>query len=277
MTTRIMFSLALLGLLACKKDDAPTATPEDAGATDTAAPNEAPSGADTGVAQEADPPELQQGAHLYMLGQYDQAIAVLDPLLKDLEERKQLRASGLAAGWLALAHAQIVFENAEEPYKYALVMAEQTHDPEVTALAKVAHGAFLLGQEDYEAAGQAFLAASEAHSDSLAGALASILRAESLIGSAFGSGASETLESPEDLDAAKQAYTAAAKVAERGVETDIVMGRVEEGLAAIAKFQRDKEATCQHAMASVKHLRAAQASEFLIDGPNRMIQEHRCQ
>lgn len=275
MTTRILLSLALLGTAACKTKEDATNVPEDTAVSSDATSSDEPSS--VGAPQEPPPPAIAQAAHAYMIGNYDGAIASLTPLWNDLREREQHHASGLAAGWLALAHAQLVFENAEEPYKYALSMAEQTQDPELTTLAKVAHGAFLLGQEDFESARQAFLVASEGHSQSLAGALASILRAESLIGSAFGSGDSETVQNPADLEAAKVAYEAAADVAESGIETDIVMGRVEEGRAAIAKFQRDKTAACEHAAAAIKHLTAAEASDFLVEGPSRVMQEFRCQ
>lgn len=275
--TRLFLSLVLLGSLsACDKQKGagtPRSQTPALGATDAEAD---PGPSEVEVAQEPVPAAVQQAAHLYMLGQYEKAIGVLEPLWIDLKGRQQLLASGLAAGWLALAHAQIVFENAEEPYKHALLMAERTGDSELTVLAGVAHGAFLLGQEDFDAARQALASAAEVESTSLPSALANILRAEALIGSAYGSGASETLENPQDLEAAKRAYDAAAEVAQRGVESDIVMGRVEEGLAAIAKFQRDKDAACKHATASVAHFKAAGASDFLLDGPHRVIQEFRC-
>jgi len=275
--TRLFLSLVLLGSLsACNKQKGAGASPSQTpalGSTDASAD---PGPSEVETPQEPVPAGVQQGAHLYMVGQYEEAIGVLEPLWIDLKSREQQLASGLAAGWLALAHAQVVFENAEEPYKHALLMAERTGDPELTVLARVAHGAFLLGQEDFDAAGQALLSATEVTSVTLPSALANILRAEALIGSAFGTGASETLENPQDLESAKQAYDAAAKVAQQGVESDIVMGRVEEGLAAIAKFQRDKDAACKHASASVAHLKAAGASDFLIDGPSRVLQEFRC-
>jgi len=271
---RTLLTLVLL-VPACDKQDKSTTPPDDPGTT--AATETEPTSEPAEVEQEPDPPEIDAGSHQYLVGQYDDAIALLGPVFEDLKSRHQSRASGLAAGWLALAHAQLVFEDAEPLYKHALAMSERTADPEVAALAQLAHGAFLLGREDYTAAKQAFEAASRAAPKSLPAAIANILRAETLIGSAYGSGASETIERPQDLETAKQAYAAAAETAQAGIEPDVVMGRVEEGLAAIAKFQGDKENACKHATAAVQHLETAQASDFLIEGPRRIVQDFRCE
>jgi hypothetical protein len=273
-----MKRLALLALLtvplACDSK-APTTTPTD-GDTTAGAPTTDGMPAEPDVPQEPDPEEIDAASHEYMLGHYDAVIASLDTVYADLKERSQYRASGLAGGWLALAHAQIVFENARDPSSHALAMAEKTGDPEVKAVAQLAHGAFLMGNEDYEAANKAFEAAASAAPKSKAGALANILRAESLIGKAFGSGASDAVEDPAALEAAKKAYTAASDTAKSGVETDIIMGRVEEGLAAIAKYQHKNAEVCKHAVAAVKYLQAANASEFLVDGPMKYVDDFKC-
>ena len=280
---RLALSLALLAPLACGKDKQPTTNPGDA----TATPGDASPGdgataetpkepVEPDVPQEPDPAEIAEGAHQYLLGHYQQAIDVLGPVYTDLKERKQYRASGLAGGWLALAHAQIVFENGQEPSKHALEMADRTQDPEVKAVAQLAHGAMLLGNEDYTAASAAFTNAAGAAPATVAGALANILRAESLIGSAFGTSASEKVENPEDLEAAKAAYASAADVAKSGKETDALMGRVEEGLAAVSRYQGDKPGICTHAKASYDHFKKAGVSDFLAEGPRGLGDKFGC-
>ena len=268
---RVSLILGLSLLFACDKDKEATEPPVvDAPSTDGPA-------TEPEVPQEPDPPEIAEAAHAYLLGNYQEVIDKLEPLFQDLEQRQQWRASGLAGGWLALAHAQIVFENAEGPSQHALAMAEKTGDREVKAVAQLAHGAFLMGNEDFTAAQQAFDAAAGAAPETAAGALANILRAESLIGRAFGSGASDKVQNPADLESAKKAYEQAAKTAQSGVENDLILGRVEEGLAAIAKYQGNRDEVCTHAVASVQHYKAAGVSQFLLDGPARLASDHKCE
>ena len=112
--------------------------------------------------------------------------------------------------------------------------------------------------------------------ETVAGALANILRAESLIGSAFGSSASDQVENPEDLVSAKEAYAAAAAVAKAGKETDALMGRVEEGLAAVSRYQGDKPGICTHATASYNHFTKAGVSDFLVEGPRGLADKFGC-
>lgn len=270
---RLSCIVGLCLVLACDKGQEQTTPPPDTGDTP-----DATAGADEPeVPQDPDPPEIQEAAHLYLQGRYQEAVDKLEPVYADLKERSQWRASGLAGGWLALSHAQIVFENAEEPAQHALAMAEKTGDPEVKAVAQAAHGAYLMGNEDFTAAKQAFDAAAGAAPQTVAGAMANILRAESLIGRAFGSGASEDVKNPADLEAAKKAYEQAGATANAGIEKDILLGRVEEGLAAIAKYQGNREGVCTHATEAVNHLRAAEASDFLLDGPMRLAADHNCE
>lgn len=261
---------ALLAVSACDKTDKATTPPtEDTGETSTDT-------MDKSAPQEPDPPVIAEGAHEYLVGHYEKTIELLEPAYQELRDKNQLRASGLAAGWLALAHAQIVFENAEAPSNHAMAMADETNDPEVMAVAKASHGAFLLGNEDYEAAQQAFTDAAKAAPGTLPGAIAQLLRAESLIGEAFGTAASDDVEDPQALEDAKAAYAEAAKVAEAGLETDVIMGRVEEGYAAIAKYQNNKAGICEHALAATKHFQAAGVSDFLAHGAQTYVAEYDC-
>jgi tetratricopeptide (TPR) repeat protein len=274
-----LFVAALLTLPACDKKPKEDTNPPDTG--DVAA--EGGDDADGGpkiilpdVPQDPEPPEIQQAAHQYMLGQYQQAADILSPIYPDLKTRGQYRASGLAGGWLALSLAQGVVEDAEEPSQHALQMADATQDAEVVALAKLAHGAVLMGHEDFDAAVSAFERAARAAPDTLPGALANLMTGEALIGRAFGSGASEQVENPAHLETAKKAYAAARKFAEAGNETNIILGRVEEGLAAVARYQRDKDEICAHSTKSITYLRKAGASEFLIEGPMKLAADFKC-
>lgn len=267
---RTVFLLALVPALACDNDK-PTTVPTDAAAV---APGSDATASEPDVPQEPDPPQLAAAAKDYWLGHYGKTIETLTPVYADLTERKQYRASGLAAGWLALAHAQVVFEQSKGPAEYALRMAEQTGDAEVLATAKVAHGAFLLGGQDFAAAITAFEAAASAAPDSPAGALARLLLAEARIGAAYAAG--ETLENPELLDAAKSDYKAAAAAAAKGVETEVVMGRVEEGLAAIADYQRDKKAVCTHAASALTHFKKAGVAGDMMGVSEGLTKKFKC-
>ncbi|MCA9650575.1 MAG: hypothetical protein H6712_16410 [Myxococcales bacterium] len=269
--------LALLLLApACGKENQGTNTPgETTGSTagtDTGDPQAEPP-----PPQDPDPAELADGIDKVLTGNYEEAIGVLDPIYTGMREPSQYRASGLAGGWLAVAHAQVVFENAEAPANYALEMAGKLQDPEVDAVAKLGRGAFLLAQEDYEAAKQSFDAAASAAPDSAPGIYARMLHGETLIGTAFGSAENTELENPADLDAAKKSYeaamTSASKVESGG---DILLGRAKEGLAAIAKYQRDQDALCKNAFEAVEHYKSAGASNFLLDGPARLATDAKC-
>ncbi|MEM6996601.1 MAG: hypothetical protein AAF721_39220, partial [Myxococcota bacterium] len=159
------FALALAPL-SCGKPKTPTTTPttgDGATAGDGAATDD--SGGvveDPGPPQEPDPEALAKGRHEVLLGHYEAAIEVLDPLYADLKQREQYRAGGLAGAWLAIAHAQIVFENAAEPTAHATAMADKTKDKEVEAAAKLARGASLLAEGDFPAAAESFAAAAAA-------------------------------------------------------------------------------------------------------------------
>lgn len=281
MTRTRLLPLALLLLSAasaCGKDKTGTTPPDDGGSPADDGPDAGDEGAFVpDVPQEPDPAEIATGRKQFLLGQYQEAVETLAPVYEDLKARKQYRASGLAGGWLAVAHAQIVHENADEPSQHAIAMAEKTHDKEVEAVAKIGRGAFLMRQEDFAAAQQSFAAAATADPGGVAGVVAEILRAEALIGSAFGGGDSNTLERPEDLDAAQAAYDKAAGAAKGKAESEILIGRVEEGLAAVAKYKHDKKALCEHAFLAIDAYKAAGASEFLLEGPNGLATAEKCE
>ena len=254
--------LLICGLLAlttaCDKnkggDDAnppdPTVAAATAGGADDGAPDE-PFVPD--VPQDPDPPQIAAGFKTYLNGEPQQVIDALQPVYEDLKERKQYRASGLAAGLLALAHAEVVFENAEEPSAHANEMAELTKDPEVISIAKIARGSVLLEGKDYTAAAEAFGAAHDAAPDTVEAALADIFQAKALINTAFGHSGSTNVEKPEDLEKAKAAYADAAKIAAGTDVENALLGHVEEGLAAIAEYQKKRDDQCKHSLAAAAY------------------------
>lgn len=272
--------LALLLLApACGKKDPGTTNPDevtdDGDGNATAGPDEPQ--AEPPPPQDPDPAELAAGIHEVLTGHYEEGIGVLEPVYSGLREPSQYRASGLAGGWLAVAHSQIVFENGEDPAKYALEMAGKLQDPEVEAVAKLGRGAVLLAQEDYAAAKQALEGAAAAAPTSAPGIYAQLLHGEAFIGTAFGSAESTQVENPDDLEAAKNSYAAAVAAASgQSSESDILLGRAKEGLAAVAKYQRDKDALCKNAFEAVDHYNAAGASSFLVDGPARLAADAKC-
>jgi hypothetical protein len=260
--TTIAFCSLLL--FACKKGDETRSPAEATGAQPTT----------PGVPQEPDPPEIAEGRKAYVLGEYQEVTTMLAPVYADLKEREQYRAGGLAGGWLALAHAKDVVENAEEPARHATAMAEKTGDPEVEAVAGLAHGAFLLGTYQFDAAAESFEKASALGTADAA--LAHILLAEALIGRAFGEGDSTKVQHPEHLDAAAKSYQRAAELAEASELADALVGRAAEGLAAVAKYQGKRDQICGHVKQATERYEAAGASDFLKEGPAMLGREARC-
>jgi tetratricopeptide (TPR) repeat protein len=275
---RARLTLTLLGLViafapACekkgkgdKKDD--TTVPDGGGDVPKVA-------IDKSVPQEPDPPAIAQGAQSYLQGQYDEAVATLQPLYADLKSRNQYRASGLAGAWLALAHAKKVFEDGKEPADWAAAMAEATGDKEVQAAADLARGAVMLGAEDFAAAETRFTEAARTN-DRTVVALANILRGEAMILAAFGSGESDTMEDPAKLANAKQAYDVAAKAAAGQPAEKLLMGRVEEGYAALGDYQNDRTAVCTHAVAAIDLFQKAGATR-LLEGPAKLATDNKCE
>lgn len=262
--------IAALIPAACKKKDADSANPGDAAAAD-AAPA-AP--AEPDVPQEPDPPDIAEGRKAYILGNYADVSAKLALVYGDLKERSQYRASGLAGGWLALGLAKDVVENAEEPARHAIAMAEKTGDPEVVAVANMALGAYQLGMEEFDGAVASLDVATKAEGGD--GALAYVLHAEALIGRAYGGGGSMDLKNPQDLDAAAKSYEAGAAAAKGDALEAALLGRVEEGLAAVAKYKGDRVKICEHAKAAAAHYDTAGAANFLKEGPAALARDARC-
>ncbi len=229
---------------------------------------------DDSVPQEPDPPEIAAGAKQYLMGDYDAAIATLQPVFADLKERNQYRASALAGTWLALAHAEGVFENGKEPAEWAASIAQSTEDTDVDTAAKLAMAAFLIGNEDFEKAATSLDGVEGAKDQGLV-VMAHLTRAEALIGAAFGGGDAESMKDPTKLDGAKQAYDAAASAVKGLAAEQLLRGRIEEGYAAIADYKKNKAEVCTHASASIEAFRAQGATK-LLEGPNKLATANKC-
>lgn len=263
--------VALLALPACEKPKDPTVVPDATGGDDS---SPEPVAIDDSIPQEPDPPQLAEGAQRYMMGEFSETIALLQPIYADLKERSQYRASALAGAWLALAHAEEVFENGKEPAQWALSMAESTKDAEVAGAAALAMGAYQIGNEDFEHA-LGSLDAAVKSADAGTAALGHLLRAEALIGAAFGGGENETVQHPEKFDEAKAEYDAAATKAKGHRSEDLLMGRIEEGYAALADYRRDRPGVCPHAIAALSAFSRAGATKLLA-GPADQARAAKC-
>ena len=268
---RTALLLVALALASCEKKPEPTVDP-GAATGDTDAPP--PVKLDDSVPQEPDPAEIAQGQQKYLVGEYADVITLLQPLYADLKERKQYRASALAGTWLALAHAKSVFENSKEPAEWALSMAASTADAEVAAAVALAMGAYQIGNEDFDHAITS-LAGAAASPDAGTAALGHVLKAEALIGAAFGGGESETVQHPEKFDEAKAEYDAAAASAKGHAAEDLLMGRIEEGYAALADYRKDKAGVCPHALAALSAFSRGGAKR-LLEGPAELARDNKC-
>lgn len=231
------------------------------------------------VVQEPDPPEIASSRSLYLLGNYTQVVNNLQPLLDELKQNNKHRAAGLAAGWLALALVHDVAENAEEPAKFALSMAEQTGDAEVKSVAKIAYGAYLLGVEDFAQAASAFSEAVAVHQDGPNAALAFTLQGDAKIGLAFAG--EEKITKPEELDGAITSYGKARSLAESPSansqqEKDVMLARALEGLASAARYQGKNAETCAQVGEVIRLYENAGAAEYIIEGAIQLQQQANC-
>jgi hypothetical protein len=261
----------LIATIGCEKKDGETTPPDDGlGTTDTGPKVQL----DNSVPQEPDPPEIAQAEQQYLMGEYAIAIEKLQPVYTDLKKRNQYRASALAGTWLALAHAELVFENGKEPAEWAAQMAQGTDDPDVDAAAKLAMGAYLIGNEEFDKAATELDGAATAKAQDLL-VMAQLLRAEALIGAAFGGGEEDSMKDPAKLEAAKLAYDAAATASKGHFAEPLVRGRIEEGYAALADYKKQKEEVCAHAGAAFEAFKN-QGATRLLEGPAKLATANKC-
>lgn len=272
-STLLMCSLcAALTLVGCDKKKGETTPPdEELGTTTDIGPKVT---LDTSVPQEPDPPEIAQATQQYLLGEYETAIGILQPVYAELKKDNQYRASALAGAWLALAHAEQVFENGKEPAEHAATMAAGTKDPDVDAAAALALGAYQIGNEEFDKAATTLEGTSVATDQGIV-VVGHLLRAEALIGAAFGTGEDENMKDPAKLEAAKSAYDAAATAAKGHFAEPLLRGRIEEGYAALADYKKDKAAVCTHAAASYEALKN-QGATRLLEGPAKLATANKC-
>lgn len=230
---------------------------------------------DDSVKQEPDPPQLAEAQAKYLVGDYETVVALLQPVYDDLKARNQYRASAFAATWLTLAHAEQVFENGKEPSEWAAAMAEATADSEVAAAAKLARGAYLIGDQEFASAASTLDEAAKAAKTPSLAALAHVLRAEALINGAFQGGEDESLQHPEMLDEAKAAYDAAAALAKGDDALSLVLARAHEGYAALANYRKQHDEVCSQATIAIQ-LYAAKGATRLLQVPAELASDNKC-
>ena len=261
-----------LALAACKKDQ--TTPPPDGGATtagDPAASDPAPAG----VPQEPDPPAIAEARAQVLRGDFQPAAAALQPLLDDLKRREQLRASGLAAAWLALAVVHDVAENAHQPAEHALAMAERTGDKEVQVAAKIAFGAYNLGIEHLPEAAQALEEAYKLDGQGPNAALALVYFGEAKIAMAFDG--DDKIANPGELDTAAGTFRKAKDLAAGQAGNEVLAARATVGLAAVARYKNDAGNACDLINEALAGYGSAGAAVYLTDGAQALKDAANCQ
>jgi hypothetical protein len=98
---------------------------------------------------------------------------------------------------------------------------------------------------------------------------------EAYIGRAFGNGDGK-VENPTDLEEARKAYDAGLAIATGAASADLLLGRLHEGLAAVAKYQGKSADVCPHAKAAAEHYAKGGATPYLQEGPKALADEARC-
>ncbi len=275
-TLLCLTAFALLG--ACKKD--PATTPPDAtntgGTGDATTGGTGGTGTEPGVKQEPDPPAIAEARDQYLLGNYDRAKETLEPLTADLKTRQQLRASGLSAGWLALAVVDPVAENAKEPAEHAVAMGDQTGDKEVQIVAKLAIGAYQIGMDDYTTAAQNLEAAYKLQSDGPYAGLALVLYGQAKVNMAFGGEDKDQIAHPEELDSAASTFIKAQRLLEKQPGNELIAARAYEGLASVANYKKNFKEACKHAEEATKIYKAKNAGQPLTDRTNAIMEAAAC-
>lgn len=271
---RLMITLMSIGIFVCSCKDKPTQPPEDGNA---AKPSDQTT---VEPVKEPDPPEIANARSQYLVGNYDQVVNTLQPLVTEYKQNKKHRAAGLAASWLALALAQDVVENAKETVEFALSMGEQTDDKEVKSAAKLAYGVYLLGVEDFANAAIAFSDSVNIDQSGPNVALALKLHGDAKIGLAFGG--EETITNPAELDEAVASYGKARAVAERQTasnkqENDVMLARALEGLASAARYKGDKAESCTQVEQVLKLYETAGMARDVVEGALQLKQQANCQ
>lgn len=275
---RTLICLTAFALLGACKDKPATTTPEDTKVGDTGGttPTDGTTGAATTVPQEPDPPAIAEAREQYMLGNYDKAKELLEPLTADLKTRQQLRASGLSAGWLALAVVDPVAENAKEPAEHAVAMGEQTGDKEVQVLGKLALGAYQMGTDDPPAAAASFEAAYKLQTDGPNAGLALVLYGQAKVNMAFGGEERDQIANPGELDSAASTFVKAQRQAAEKPGNELVAARAYEGLASVANYKKSFKEACTQISEAAKIYKAKNAGQPLLERVNAIMEAANC-
>lgn len=276
--TRIFLCLTAIALLGACKKDPETTPPDGGGGTKTSEPGDTGTTPtpDAGVKQEPDPPAIAEARTQYLLGNFEKAKETLTPLVADLQQREQHRASGLAAGWLALAVVSPVFEDAKEPAELAVAMGEKTGDKEVQIVAKMAMGAYQIGAEDFANAATNFEEAYKLQSDGPNAGLALVLYGGAKINLAFGGEDKDQLANPGEIDAAAATYTKAQRLAAGQPGNEMIAALAFEGLASAAAFKKNFPEACKQLEEATKIYAAQGAGQPLTDRANGLGEDAKC-
>jgi tetratricopeptide (TPR) repeat protein len=275
---RTLICLTAIALLGACKEKPATTTPDGTTTGDTGGTKPAdgtPTGAPT-VAQEPDPPAIAQAREQYMLGNYDKAKELLEPLTADLKTRQQLRASGLSAGWLALAVVDPVAENAKEPAEHAVAMGEQTGDKEVQVVGKLALGAYQMGTDDAAHAATSFEEAYKLQTDGPNAGLALVLYGQAKVNMAFGGEEKDQIAHPAELDSAASTFIKAQRLAADKPGNELIAARAYEGLASVANYKKSFKEACTHIQEAAKIYKTKSAGQPLIERVNAIMEAAAC-
>lgn len=223
------------------------------------------------ITQIADPEPVKNAADLYWKGSYEDIVSALEPALSNWSEPNKQRASGLAHGWIAMAHAEQLPENAQAHVETANKIAKEIEDDEVETLALIANALSLVAMAQAQEAYDLLTQLSEP-SDLELQRLLHIAQAKIAINLAFD--AQERLAHPEKLDEAEQNYRKVRPYT--GEHGNALMGHVHEGLAAIAKFRGQSEMMCEQAKKAKVAYKEGSASDLLQSGPVHMLTTGGC-
>ncbi|KIG18948.1 hypothetical protein DB30_06559 [Enhygromyxa salina] len=276
MNTRLpttLISLLTLAALAvapaCKKE--PTVQPDEAATGDgDVEPEEAPPELEPLPPQDPDPAAISALYQRYLQGEYEAVASSAAELRDTMTADTQVRAHAMAGALMALAAAEAVPEDAKAAAQQAVADGERLGDVEVQQLAAIAQATYQVRVHE-AAAGQAALEAALA----LGGpykSLNNLMLAEAHLNQAFGEGEEDTqIKHPERLDQAKAAYEAAIDGT-----APLLDGAAHEGLAAVAKYQRDKDGVCLHAQQAEDLYAANGANDYIREVPSLLAADSRC-
>lgn len=269
---RILVCLTAIALIGACKKGADTTTPTDGTTGDTGTKT------DTVAPSEPDPPAIAEARSRYIAGQYTQVVESMRPAVDELKGKQRNRASGLGAGWLALALAEDVVENAKEPADHALAMADLTADPEVKIVAKLAQGIFKLKTEDFAGAAADFEEAYNLQKDGPNAGLALVMYGNTKINMAFGGEDNASIVNPGELDSAASTFVKAQRLVENQPGNELIGARALEGQAAVVRYKdkRNSNEACRLIGEAIKIYTSKGAGQPLLDAAAALQDEASC-